>query len=128
MGLLNSFRKEGAKKRVNEEVVENLKHILNTKADFGAWQKQLGLQHYASNTSTLEMVNEIIGDITQNIEQYEKRMKIVEVKAIQSSSQLRIRFQIDCMIGEQFHSFYIGFKKKPELGYVEVEDGSDDEN
>lgn len=123
MGLLNKFRKERNKKSFHEEVVQNLAYLLNTKATFGAWQKGMGLKSYAYNKSNLAVVNGIINDIVFNIETFEKRIKVLGIEVVDNSSALMIKFQIDCMIGETFHSFYLGFNNFPEPMYVEVEDG-----
>lgn len=121
MGLLNKFRKEGSKKSMHEEVMQNVEYLLNTKATFGAWQKGMGLQSYAYNKSNLSVVNGIIDDIFYNIETYEKRIKVLGIEVIDNSSALKIRFQIDCLIGEKHHSFYVGFNNFPEPIYVEIE-------
>ena len=123
MGLLNKFRKEENKKSLQEEVVENLSRLFNTKATFGAWQKRMGLKSYAYNKSNLSVVNEIIDDIVYNIEIFERRIKVLGIQVVDNSSALTIRFQIDCMIGETFHSFYVGFNNFPEPMHVEVENG-----
>ncbi len=128
MGLLNKFRNGENKRGLEEEVVGNLSSLLNTKATFGAWQKGMGLKSYACNKSNLTIVNEIIDDIVFNIEQYEKRMKVLAVRVVNNTSALTIRFQIDSVIGEEFHSFYLGFKNYPEPVIVEVENGPEDEH
>lgn len=109
MGLLNKFRKEGKKKEYEQEVIQNLISLFNTKQSFGAWQKGLGLKSYCLGKSRNHIIEEMIADIKFNIEQFEKRIKVIEIQAINDTSIVNLSFQIKCQLGEQFHSFYIGF-------------------
>lgn len=112
MGLLNKFRKEGKKKEYEQEVIGNLISLFNTKESFGAWQKGLGLKSYCLGKSLNTIIEEMIADIKYNIEQFEKRIKVIEIQAVNSKTILNIHFQIKCKLGEKFHSFYIGFNSQ----------------
>lgn len=118
MGIFNKFRKESRKKSVEEEVAEHLSALLNTKEQYGAWQKGLGMGSYSSGKERADIIAEMARDLTFNIETFEKRVKIVSIEAIEDKNILNPRFQIHCKIGERFHSFYIGFKKPIEVEVV----------
>lgn len=121
MGLLNKFRKEGKKKDYEQEVIGNLVSLFNTKESFGAWQKGFGLKSYCLGKSRHQMIEEIIVDMKYNIEQFEKRIQVMEIQAINSENILNLHFQIKCQLGGQFHSFYIGFNP-PNPVQIEVSD------
>ncbi len=119
MGLLNKFRKKG-RTSLEEEVADHLKALLNTKRSFGAWQKGFGIDNYANYHSKDEAIEAITADIAFNIENFEKRIKLIEISESQDTSLFYYRFVIKCKIGSRFHSYYIGFKKGKESVEVEL--------
>lgn len=121
MGLLNKFRKEGQKKDLEKEVVHHLMALLNTKQMFGSWQKGLGMKTYCSSKSRSDVISEIVADIKYNIETFEKRIKLIDIQIIDNNSIFNLRLQINCHLGGQFHSFYVGFKQSPNSIQLEVE-------
>jgi predicted component of type VI protein secretion system len=121
MGLLNKFRKEGQKKGLEKEVADHLMALLNTKQTFGAWQKGLGMKSYCSSKSRSDVIAEIVADIKYNIDSFEKRIKLIEIQVIDNKSIFNLRLQINCHLGGNFHSFYIGFRQSPNPIQVEVE-------
>lgn len=120
MGLLNKFRKEGQKKDLEKEVVHHLMALLNTKQMFGGWQKGLGMKTYCSSKSRSDVISEIVADIKYNIETFEKRIKLIDIQVIDSDSIFNLRLQINCHLGGQFHSFYVGFKQTSNPIHVEL--------
>lgn len=118
MGLISKFRKVG-KVPLEKEVANHLRVLLNTKRSFGAWQKGFGIDNYAHYHSKEETVKAIIKDIKFNIENFEKRVLLLEIAESKDMSLFHYRFVIKCKIGSRFHSFYIGFKTAKDL--VEVE-------
>jgi predicted component of type VI protein secretion system len=122
MGLLNKFRKEGQKKTPEDEVVNNLISLLNTKQQYGAWHRGLGLNAYSNFNSYAGAVNKIIEDIEYNIKHFEKRVQLIDIKLVDSSTPLYIKFQIQCKILGKFHAFYIGFTNYAEPISVKEDD------
>lgn len=122
MGLLNKFRLDRDKRSLDKEVVEHLIALLNTKQEFGAWQKGFGMGSYSNGKSRTDIINEVIADLKYNIETYEKRIRLVTIDVIDSDNIFNLRFQITCQLGERFHSYYIGFKKNPST--IEIEEVS----
>ncbi len=120
MGLLNKFRKQG-KMTLEKEVADHLTALFNTKRSFGAWQAGYGIDNYANYHSKADRVKEIIQDIKYNIENYEKRILLVEVAPVETPSSCHHRFVIKCKLGSRFHSFYVGFKKGKDPIEVEFE-------
>ena len=120
MGLLAKFRKEG-KISLEKEVADHLSALFNTKQSFGAWQKGLGMRNYCSGKSRTDIIEDIVADIRYNIVNFEKRVKLIEILAIDDKETWNLRFQIKCQLGARFHSYYIGFKQSHEPIEVEFE-------
>jgi len=120
VGLLAKFRK-GGKVTLEKEVADHLTVLFNTKRSFGAWQKGYGIDNYANYHSKDEAIEAIIADIKSNIENYEKRVQLLEVSESQDKSLFHYRFVIKCRIGSRFHSYYIGFKTGTDPVEVEVQ-------
>ena len=120
MGLLNKFRKVTQKKSVEQEVAEHLTTLLNTKQDYGAWQKGLGLCSYSSGKDRTDIIEDMARDLKFNIETYDTRVQIVSIEVASDKNVFNPRFHINCKIGERFHSFYVGFNKPPHPIDVEV--------
>ena len=121
MGLLNKFRKEGSKKDYQQEIVENLTAIFNTKQTFGAWQRGLGLKSYCNGKSRNDLIEEIVLDVKTNIEQFEKRVQLIDIKVVDNKGLFNLNLQINCRAGGQFHAFYLGFKRFEDLIEVGTE-------
>ena len=124
MGLLNKFRSDRKKKGIEEEVAENLTAILNTKAGYGAWQKEFGLDRCIHASPSSSSIERLVEDIENCIAKYEKRIHVLHVDFVDSDNPLYLRFEISCKIGEKKHAFYIGFTNYPKPNLVEQE-GSD---
>lgn len=119
MGLLAKFRK-GVKVTLEKEVADHMTVLFNTKRSFGAWQKGYGVDNYANYHSKDEAIEAIIADIKCNIENFEKRVQLIEVSECRDESLFHYRFLIKCKIGSRFHSYYIGFKNGNHLVDVEL--------
>lgn len=121
MGLLNKFRVEGRKKDLYKEIADNLWALFNTKQSFGAWQKGFGMRSYAGGKSRADIIDDIVADMKYNIENFEKRIKVTEILILENNNLFQLRFQINCLIGSRFHSYYVGFKQPQDAIQVEVE-------
>ena len=121
MGLLNKFRQKG-KISLENEVADHLTVLFNTKRSFGAWQRGYGIDNYANYYSKDEAIEAIIADITYNIENFEKRVQLLEVAESEDKSLFYYRFVIKCKIGSRFHSYYIGFKSVKDPVEVGIEE------
>ena len=120
MGLLNKFREDVDKKTLEQEIYEHLTVLLNIKESFGAYQKGLGLKNYCYNKSDHTGLQKILADIMYNIQHYEKRIKLLELKAIDNSSPSNIKIQVDCKIKDQFRSFFICFNQYQQFFNIEI--------
>ncbi len=120
MGFLSKFRKNSKLQTVEQEVVDHLSALLNTKEMYGAWQKGLGMRSYSSGKDRPDIVQEMIQDLKFNIETYEKRIKIVAIEVVESKYRFIPRFQLHCKVGERLHAFYIGFNQAQNSVDVEV--------
>lgn len=124
MGLLNKFRSPGKRKTLQDEVVTHLIGLFNTKQTFGAWQKGLGVRSYSSGRSRADIIEQVIQDIKYNLEKFEERIKIIEIRVMDSENVFNLRFQIKCQLGSSFHSYYVGFKQSKDLVEVNREEST----
>ena len=122
MGLLNKFRKNNCKLGHQEEIMNSLASLLNTKEGFGAWQKGLGLNNYSYVNSYTGAIKEILNDIECNILNFDKRIQIIDIEFVDTDVPLTLKFQIKCEIAGKFHSFYIGFSKNMDSTWVKEEE------
>ena len=120
MGFLSKFRKNSRQQTLEQEVVDHLSSLLNTKAMFGAWQKGLGMNSYSCGKERPQIIEDMIEDLKFNIETYEKRIKIVAIEVVESKYRIIPRFQLECLLGERLHAFYIGFNHAQNSIDVEV--------
>lgn len=109
MGLLNNFQKN-TPHNLLEEVVNSLSALFNTKQNFGAWQKQLGLRDYSNAHSLHATVEEITADLQYNIKHYEPRIKSPQIKLISTTTPLC--FEISCQLQQKPQHFYIYFNQR----------------
>lgn len=79
------------------------------------------MRNYSTGKSRTDIINQIVFDIKHNIDTYEKRVKLIDIEIMDDKDVFNLRFQIKCLLGEKFHSYYIGFKKLQSPIIVEVE-------
>lgn len=109
MGLLNNFQKNTPHNLI-EDVVHSLSALFNTKQNFGAWQKQLGLRDYSNAYSFQATVEEITADLQYNIQHYEPRLQSPQIKLI--STVFPLCFEISCQLQQKPQSFYVYFNQR----------------
>lgn len=104
------------------QVVDHLARLLNTRCEYGAWQKCFGLESYNGNFSYQQLSQRVAADMKQTIEQYEKRIDIELIEPIESENQLNLRFRIYCKIEGKQQRLAVAFENKKEQITVEVDD------
>src|SRR3990167_1268456 len=92
MSFLNKFRTNDGKKKT-----------------FGTWDNEFGLDNYCYPGSREEIGEKIIQDIQNNLERFEKRIQVVEIKPITNENPLCYTFQIKCIIEEIVHFLILSF-------------------
>jgi predicted component of type VI protein secretion system len=121
MGLLDKFFSPDRRKAHEEEILDHLVDLLNTKEGFGSWQKNFGLQHYSYCKSREQIIEQIKKDIKKNIEYFEKRIAIATITHIEKADQLSLSFLIDCQLNKKKRSLSIVLDNQKNQVRLEVE-------
>lgn len=120
MGLLNKFRKPHQQPDRTEEILEHLCDLLNTKKEFGGYQKDFGLDSYVYLGTNKKVGLQIIDDIKSSFEKFEKRVSDIDIQLIPNESQFFLSFLIKCKIEQKSCSFHLSFNHQKNLFKVEV--------
>ena len=119
------FEKFALHKLQNDEVTDIIKHLnrlLNTKQGFGAWQKDFGIDDYSGMQARSSAIEAIMEDIKTNIEQYEPRVSIIDIKEQPSQNVFRLCFELQCTIHSNSQRLTIFFDSKDRR--ITIEDNS----
>lgn len=109
MSFLNKFRTNDGKKKGIDLVIDHINDLFSTKKTFGTWDNEFGLDNYCYPGSREEIGEKIIQDIQNNLERFEKRIQVVEIKPITNENPLCYTFQIKCIIEEIVHFLILSF-------------------
>lgn len=109
MGFLQKFHYKKSSQEHIDAIITNLRNILNIKKEFGALIKQLGVGDYNAHSSRDRIVERIIEEIQENIELYEPRVKLMDIKEVEGDNMFRVRFELQCVIIEDSRPIYIIF-------------------
>lgn len=120
MGLLNKFRKHEEKLNYQQEILEHVCDLLNTKKKFGVYPLEYGIDSYVYMGSDKKIVMEIIADIKGNLEKYEKRLQCIEIQSVPSPNRFLLSFLIKCKIEENPYSFHLSFHHQKNLFHLEA--------
>ena len=107
------------KENVVQEIVTNLSNVLNTKKGFGSFVKEMGIGDYNAYRSRDRIVETIIQEIKENIELYEPRVRLLDIKEVQIDTSFRIRFELSCVIVNHSQPLYLIFDSLPNSVSIE---------
>ncbi len=119
MGLLNKFRKQD-QKTLDEEILENITDLLNTKKTFGGYEEDLGLDSYFYASSSGQVIKHLMRDIKECLDKYEKRIQITDIQSIPSPNRFFLSFMIKCKIKSSAVSLHLSFHHQKNLFNVEM--------
>ncbi len=106
MGLIDKFRTTPIGS-LPEEICESLRHLLGTKQGFGAWQRGLGLSDHGWANAPEQIVRNIMTEIQFNIETFEKRISLNQVRLISSKNLHSLCFEVEGELNNNRVSFFI---------------------
>lgn len=112
MALFKKFYFDIKSKTKDEEIlsiVENLNNILNTKKGYGAILDDFGIYDMNEYSSSDDISRKIIEEVKQNIEQYEPRLKFINMSVKKDDNLFRLFFEIECMVRESKKSLHMEF-------------------
>ncbi len=98
MSLLSKFARKKEEHSDIEWVIHHLNDLLNTKRDFGAWQKNLGISDCSTFRNRSDLVNSLMKEIKENLSHYEPRVILAEMQEIPSSTPFHLSFEMACTI------------------------------
>ena len=78
-------------------IIDNLNYILNTKKGFGSFISDLGIGDYNAYRAREKIIETIIHEIKENIAKYEPRVRLEQIKEVESDTPFRLRFEMKCM-------------------------------
>lgn len=112
MSLLSKFRKQIKTRDYKENILEHLCDLLNTKKGYGSYPKDLGLDSYIYLGSNKKIVLQIIADIKDCLQKYEKRVCQIEVDHVPNENPFVVAFVIKCKIDGSACSFHLSFNRQ----------------
>jgi predicted component of type VI protein secretion system len=122
MSILSKFRQDKQKSHFRENIFEHLCDLLNTKRGYGSYPKDLGHDSYIYLGSDRKIVLQIIQDVKNCFEKYEKRISHVEVIPKTSAGSFFLSFIIKCKIESKACSFSLCFQRQNKFYSIEVEE------
>jgi len=90
-----------------QSIVDNLNNLLNTKRGWGFFLKDFGISDYNHLHSRDNIAELAIREVSENIERFEPRVKLVKIVDLENDEQFRLSFRIDCMIRENARSLVL---------------------
>lgn len=106
MSLLSKLVDDGKGDNESElqSIIDNLNNIFVTKRDYGCFLKNYGISDYHHLSSADDIALLIIHDVTQNIEHFEPRLKLISIISIIDDRIFRLSFRINCLVQNNQHS------------------------
>ena len=83
--------------------------MLNTKREYGSFLTDFGIRDLNEYTSQNDLAIAVIDEVKENIERYEPRVKVINIKRVEESSPFHIAFNIECIVKENSRSLHMIF-------------------
>lgn len=109
MGFVQKFSSRKSPDDPIQDIMKNLRCILNTKKDYGSMLPSLGIGDYNAHHSRSLIIDTIIKEIQENIRLYEPRVHLIEIKEVSSQASFRIRFELKCEIVDYSKPLFLIF-------------------
>jgi type VI secretion system protein len=112
MAFFSKFTYGSRAKPENEEllaIVENLNNILNTKKDYGSFLTDFGIRDMNEYTSRDKITKAVMEEVTQNIERFEPRVRIIDIQVEKNDNPFMMSFSVECMVRESSKSLNMIF-------------------
>ena len=90
-------------------IVDNLNNMLNTKRGFGSFLADFGIRDLNEYTSNDDLAIAVIDEVKDNIERYEPRVKVINIKRVEENNPFHIAFNIECVVKENSRSLHMIF-------------------
>jgi type VI secretion system lysozyme-like protein len=90
-------------------IVENLNNILNTKKDYGSFLTELGIRDLNEYRSRDDISIILMEEVKKNIEEYEPRVKLVDISPQKTEMSFVLSFKIECIVRNNAESLRMVF-------------------
>ncbi len=120
MGLLDRFSDRDTKLSKLESILENLNCVLNSKKGFGTMLQGFGIGDYNEYKGRDAIVRTLVKEIEHNINEYEPRVRVVEIREVESEMASRLRFEMRCEILNEDKPLFVNFDTAN--AKIEIED------
>lgn len=112
MPLFSKFH-NGSRARPEHEgllsIVENLNNILNTKRDYGSFLADFGIRDMNEYTSRSDVVLAVMKEVKANIERFEPRVRVTDIKIVEDDNPFTLSFKVECMVRDSTRSLNMVF-------------------
>lgn len=119
MGLLNKFRKVEQRLNYDEEIVEHLNDLLNTKKNFGYLPLDYGIDNYVYIGSNKKIITQIMADIKYCLDKFEKRVRAIKIQTVPNQNRFFLSFLVNCEIEKDQCTFHLSFHHQK--NYFQIE-------
>ena len=114
------YRKKSTDTSVSS-VIKNLNHLLNTRKGFGSFLRRLGIGDWNMYRARNKIIETILEEIKENIQLYEPRVRVMDIKEVESDVSFRLRFELKCEILSKDKPIYVIFDSV--LNDIAIEEG-----
>lgn len=120
MGLLSKFRKTEKRATLEEDVFEHLTDLLNTKKNLGCYPFDYGIDSYVYLGTDKNIALQLAADIKSGLEQFEKRVRDIDIQPVNSENSFLLAFKISCKIEKNSYSFQLSFHNQKNMFKLET--------
>jgi type VI secretion system lysozyme-like protein len=90
-------------------IVDNLNNMLNTKKEYGSIVADLGIRDLNEFRSRENIAAKVVEEVRRNIEKYEPRVELKDIKPVKSDSPFVLSFKIECIVRKNDESLHLVF-------------------
>ncbi|QFY41255.1 hypothetical protein F6R98_00370 [Candidatus Methylospira mobilis] len=106
MSLLNILSAYDEKDDTDDigDIIDNLNNILNSKQGYSYFLQNFGIPDYNHISSREIIAQAVIHDVRENIENFEPRVKLLDIVELNDDALFRLSFRIDCVVRKNARS------------------------
>jgi len=123
MAFFNKFATKAPAVQKSAEltgIVENLNNILNTKRQYGSFLMDFGIRDLNEYTSQDDIALAVIDEVKINIERYEPRVEVLNIRRVEDKSPFHLAFELECVVKENSQSLHMVFDSL--FNNIQIED------
>jgi len=90
-------------------IMNNLNNILNSKRGYSSFLPDFGIRDLNEYSSRDFLIPVVIEEVRKCIEQYEPRVKVINIVPVDEKDPLRISFNLECVVLKNTKSLHMVF-------------------